>query len=121
MELAKEHDTPFFVFSANRIAHNLKRLMRISDVIDCSLKVCYAAKANSNSEILRTIRDSGSDIEVNSGGELFLALQAGFKGEQIIFNGTSKTEKEINEAIEANIYAIQADSFYEVELIQKTR
>jgi len=118
-ELAKEYDTPLFVFSAKRIRKNLKRLVKISDVIDCQLKVCYAAKANSNSEILKTILNAGSDIEVNSGGELFMALRAGFKGEQIIFNGTSKTEKEISEAIDANIYAIQADSVFEVELIEK--
>ncbi|NNF00882.1 MAG: hypothetical protein HKN25_17835, partial [Pyrinomonadaceae bacterium] len=118
-ELAEEHDTPLFVFSENRIRHNLKQLLKIQDVINCKLKVCYAAKANSNSAILKSIRDAGSDIEVNSGGELFLALKAGFKGDQIIFNGTSKSEKEIVEAIEAEIYAIQADSLFEVELINK--
>lgn len=119
-ELAANYDTPLFVFCENRIRQNLKQLLKISDVINCNLKVCYAAKANSNSAILNAIRAAGSDIEVNSGGELYLALKAGFNGEQIIFNGTSKTEKEISEAIEAEIYAIQADSFFEVELIEKT-
>ena len=52
-------------------------------------------------------------------GELFKALKIGFKPEQIIFNGTSKTETELEEAINAGIYAIQADSFYEIELIEK--
>ena len=68
--------------------------------------------------ILRAVRDAGSDLEVNSGGELFKALKIGFKPEQIIFNGTSKTETELEEAINAGIYAIQADSFYEIELIE---
>jgi diaminopimelate decarboxylase len=119
IELAEKYDTPLFIFSENRIQHNIKRFKKAGQTIDCPLKICYAAKANSNMAILETIRRGGSDLEVNSGGELFKALKAGFRGSQIIFNGTSKTEKEIKEAIEADIYAIQADSIFEVELIQK--
>ncbi len=119
IELAKEYDTPLFVFSEARIKHNINRLKRAEDVIGCRLKVCYAAKANSNMAILRSVKDAGSDLEVNSGGELFKALKVGFKPEQIIFNGTSKTETELEEAISAGIYAIQSDSVYELELTEK--
>lgn len=118
IELAKRFDTPLFVFSEPRIRHNIERLKRAEAVIDCPLKICYAAKANSNMAILRAVRDAGSDLEVNSGGELFKALKVGFAPHQIIFNGTSKTVSELEEAINAGIYAIQADSFYEIELIE---
>src|SRR5205823_4699193 len=60
------------------------------------------------------------DIEVNSGGELWKALKIGFRGDQIIFNGTSKEVWEIENAIEADIYAIQVDSLYELSLIEET-
>ncbi len=119
VELAEKYETPLFVFSESRIQSNIERLKRAEDVIDCNLKICYAAKANSNLGILRAVKQAGSDLEVNSGGELYKALRAGFEGKQIIFNGTSKTEKEIAEAIEAEIYAIQADSLFEIELIEK--
>jgi diaminopimelate decarboxylase len=119
IELAEKHETPLFVFSESRIRHNINRLQRSEDFIDCKLKLCYAAKANSNHQILKAIRRAGSDLEVNSGGELKMALDAGFSGDQIIFNGSAKTEEEIEDAINAEIYAIQADSFYEVELIEK--
>lgn len=119
IELADKYDTPLFVFSEKRIKDNIKHLMNIEDVIDCKLKICYASKANSNLGVLGVVKDAGSSIEVNSGGELFIALKVGFSPDQIIFNGTSKTEKEIAEAINAGIYAIQADSFFEIELIEK--
>ena len=64
------------------------------------------------------MRDAGIDCEVNSGGELFKALRAGFRPDQIIFNGTSKTDAEIDEAIGAGIYSINVDSVYEIELIE---
>ncbi|MGB7200798.1 MAG: alanine racemase [Pyrinomonadaceae bacterium] len=120
VELAREHGTPLFVFSEARIKHNIERLKTVQDVIDCPLKICYAAKAMSTMGILQVVRDAGIDIEVNSGGELWKALKAGFTGERIIFNGTSKEVWEIEDAINAGIYAIQVDSLYELSLIEKT-
>ncbi len=119
IDLAHKFATPLFVFSESRIKQNIERLKKAESVIDCRLKICYAAKANSNMAILRTVREAGSDLEVNSGGELFKALKIGFQPEQIIFNGTSKTEIELESAISAGIYAIQSDSLYEIELTEK--
>src|SRR5205807_8159576 len=120
VDLAREHGTPLFVFSESRIRHNIRRLHKAQDVINCPLKVCYAAKANSTMAILRAVKDAGCDIEVNSGGELWKALKIGFRGDQIIFNGTSKEVWEIENAINAEIYAIQVDSLYELSLIEAT-
>ena len=119
IDLASEFGTPLFVFSESRIRRNIERIKRSESVIDCPLKICYAAKANSNMAILRAVKDAGADLEVNSGGELYKALKIGFGGEQIIFNGTSKEVWEIENAINAEIYAIQADSVYEIELIER--
>ncbi|HUR99224.1 MAG TPA: diaminopimelate decarboxylase [Pyrinomonadaceae bacterium] len=118
--LAREHGSPLFVYSESRIRHNIERLRKSAEVIDCPLKICYAAKAMSTLGILRAVKDSGIDIEVNSGGELWKALKVGFRGEQIIFNGTSKEVWEIENAIDAEIYAIQVDSLYELSLIEET-
>lgn len=119
IELAEKFETPLFVFSTAKIKQNIARLKKVEEVIGAKLKVCYAAKANSNMAILRTVKEAGSDIEVNSGGELFKVLKVGFNPEQIIFNGTSKTEAELAEAITTGIYAIQADSLFEIELAEK--
>ncbi len=118
IELATQFRTPLFVFSESRIKHNIERLKHAEKFIDCNLKVCYAAKANSNMAILRTVKDANCDLEVNSGGELWKALKIGFTGDQIIFNGTSKEIWEIENAINAEIYAIQVDSPFELSLIE---
>ncbi|MBK7510890.1 MAG: diaminopimelate decarboxylase [Chloracidobacterium sp.] len=118
--LAREFGTPLFIFSEDRIRHNISRLKRAEFAIGCPLKVCYAAKANSTMGILRAVKDAGSDLEVNSGGELWKALEIGFTGDQIIFNGTSKEVWELEMAINAGIYAIQVDSVYELSLIEST-
>lgn len=120
VELAKRYGTPLFVFGEARIKHNVERLKRAERFIDAPLKICYAAKANSNMAVLRCVKEAGADLEINSGGELYKALKIGFLPEQIIFNGASKTVEEIEAAIDAGIYAIQVDSIYELELIEKT-
>src|SRR4030095_11057958 len=119
IELVKEFDSPLFVFSESRIRDNISRLQRAAGAVDRPIKFCYASKANSNMAILRVVLDSGIDIEVNSGGELFKALRVGFRPDQIIFNGTSKSDDELDDAVRAGIYAINVDSIYEIELVEQ--
>lgn len=116
--LGDRFDTPLFVFSAPRIRANIARL-RQAAAHHARLKLCYASKANNLLGVLRVVRDSGIDIEVNSGGELFRALRAGFAPEQIEMNGIAKSEQEIAEAISAGIYAINLDSPFELELVER--
>jgi diaminopimelate decarboxylase len=118
VELAHEQGSPLFVFSAPRIRANIARLQAAAKQVDRPIKFCYASKANSNMAVLRTVRDAGIDIEVNSGGELYKALRVGFRHDQIIFNGTSKTNEELDEAVRAGIYSINVDSIYEIELVE---
>ena len=120
VELIKQHGSPLFVFSEPRIRHNIGRLQKAADAVDRPIKFCYASKANSNMAILKTVLDSGIDVEVNSGGELFKALRVGFKPEQIIFNGTSKSDDEIDDAVRAGIYAINIDSVFEIGLVEQS-
>jgi diaminopimelate decarboxylase len=93
IDLAAQFGTPLFVFSEPRIRHNVERLKRSEGAIDCPLKICYAAKANSNMAILRVVRDAGSDLEVNSGGELFKALKIGFSPETNHFQWHKQSQK----------------------------
>lgn len=118
VELVHKHGSPLFVFSEPRIRWNIARLQAAAKQVDRPIKFCYASKANSNMAVLRTVRDSGIDIEVNSGGELYKALRVGFRPNQIIFNGTSKTNEELDEAVRAGIYSINVDSIYEIELVE---
>ncbi|MEJ7617033.1 MAG: diaminopimelate decarboxylase [Pyrinomonadaceae bacterium] len=116
--LAQAFETPLFVFSEPRIRHNIERLKSAAAKQDRPVRFCYASKANSNMSVLAAVRDAGIDIEVNSGGELYKALRARFAPEQIIFNGTSKTNGELEEAVGAGIYSINVDSIYEIELVE---
>jgi diaminopimelate decarboxylase len=119
LELVRKYDSPLFVFSAPRITANINRLKSAAQSVEHPIRFFYASKANSNMAVLKTVLASGIDIEVNSGGELFKALCAGFRADQIIFNGTSKSAAELDEAVGAGIYAINVDSIYEIGLVEE--
>lgn len=120
LALVNDFNSPLFVFSESRIRDNIKRLQLAADTVDRPIKFCYASKANSNMAILKVVLESGIDIEVNSGGELFKALRVGFRPDQIIFNGTSKSDEELDDAVRAGIYAINVDSIYEIDLVEQS-
>jgi diaminopimelate decarboxylase len=120
LELVKAFNSPLFVFSEGRIRDNITRLQKAAAAVDRPIKFCYASKANSNMAILKVVLESGIDVEVNSGGELFKALRVGFRAEQIIFNGTSKSDDELDDAVRAGIYAINVDSIYEIDLVEQS-
>jgi diaminopimelate decarboxylase len=116
--LAQQYGTPLFVISAPRIRHNITNLLEARAYFS-RLKLCFASKANNLLGVLRVVKEAGVDVEVNSGGELFKALKAGFRPDQIEMNGIAKSESELAEAIETGIYAINVDSPYELELIEQ--
>ncbi len=120
LQLVQHYNSPLFVISEQRIRNNISRLQHAAGVVDRPIKFCYASKANSNMAILKAVLDSGIDVEVNSGGELFKALRVGFRPDQIIFNGTSKSDDELDDAVRAGIYAINIDSVYEIGLVEKS-
>ncbi|MEP6635376.1 MAG: diaminopimelate decarboxylase [Acidobacteriota bacterium] len=116
--LIEKYDSPLFVFSAPRIRFNIERLKSAALSVEKPIRFFYASKANSNMAVLKTVLAAGIDVEVNSGGELFKALRVGFRPDQIIFNGTSKSAEELDEAVRAGIYAINVDSIYEIGLVE---
>ncbi len=117
--LAGRVDTPFFLYSRRRIAANVARLREAFESRHAASRVLFAGKACSNLWFLDQIRAAGAGIEVNSGGELWKALRAGFTPEQAVFNGVAKSRRELEEAAAAGIRGIVADSLCELRRIDE--
>ncbi|MEM1545145.1 MAG: alanine racemase [Candidatus Methanomethylicia archaeon] len=112
-ELAKLYDTPLIVFSERRILENLKSVNDLKNIYD-KIKIYYAVKACSNVSILKIIREMNIGVEVSSIGELFKTCVAGFKSENIIFNGPAKKLKDIEIAVRLGVKCINVDSMSEL-------
>jgi diaminopimelate decarboxylase len=77
----------------------------------------YAIKANSTTAVVRELRSLGARADANSGGEIEVALRAGFSADQIVFTGVGKTRAELERAIGLGVAAINAESPGEVDRI----
>lgn len=80
-------------------------------------KSFYALKANSNSEILKTLKTLGFGLDVVSQGEIERGLAVGFSASDIIFSGVGKTAAEISFAIKNKIHQFNVESLGELERI----
>ncbi len=77
----------------------------------------YAIKANATLAVVREMRAAGAHADANSGGEIDVALRAGFAPDQIVFTGVGKTHDELARAVALGLRAINAESPGEVERI----
>ena len=113
--LAAAHGTPLYVYSAATIA---ARYRAIDDAFaGYPHAIHYALKANSTLAIARLLRGLGSFADANSGGEIDVALRAGFIPPQIVFTGVGKTSAELAQAIELGVRSINVESAGEIERI----
>ncbi|MSP13021.1 MAG: diaminopimelate decarboxylase [Chloroflexi bacterium] len=81
--------------------------------------ICYAYKANSSLALTHFLARLGAAADVVSGGELFIARQAGVPPQRIVFNGNGKTNTELAYAISQNVTLIQVDALEELPRLSR--
>ena len=113
--IAAAQGTPLYVYSAATI---VSRYRAVDDAFASHPHAMhYALKANSTLAIARLLRSLGSGADANSGGEIDVALRAGFIPPQIVFTGVGKTGAELEQAIDLGVKTINAESDGELERI----
>ena len=113
--ILKKQKTPFYIYSENQIITNFLKFKNTFK--KTNPLICFAAKSNSNLNILRVLGKLGAGADVVSGGELLKALKAGIKAKKIVFSGVGKTEEELKTAINKNILLINCESESEAKLV----
>ncbi|WP_327178530.1 diaminopimelate decarboxylase [Streptomyces sp. NBC_01335] len=114
--IAEEFGTPLFVYDAQSIGDDYRRLR---DGLRPSVDIFYSLKANPNISVSACLRSLGAGAEVSSEAELFTALRAGFAPEDIIFLGPGKTARELAACVRAGIRAVVCESFGELRRLDR--
>ena len=102
LQAASEFGTPLFVYDADQIVGQYRRLANAFSVPN--LKLHYALKALNNINILQLLKSQGAGLDAVSIQEVQLGLRAGFKPDQIMFTPNSIAFDELIEAIESGVH-----------------
>lgn len=113
--IAAQAGTPTYVYSAPSIRAAWTALD--SAFASAPHAIHYALKANSTLAVLRILRALGSGADANSGGEIEVALRAGFRPSDLVFTGVGKKDAELRRAITLGVRSINAESAGEIARI----
>ncbi|MBX7118055.1 MAG: diaminopimelate decarboxylase [Gemmatimonadaceae bacterium] len=115
--IAQEAGTPAYVYSAAVLRDRVARLD--AALAGAPHAIHYSCKANGSRGVLEVLRAAGSCVDVVSGGELFKALRAGFRPDQILFGGVGKQAHELREALRVGVKLINVESLAELHLVSR--
>ena len=101
LDAAAKFGTPLFLYDIDKIKECYHSLFKF--IPYKNLKIHYALKANYNIAILKALRDIGCGLDTVSPAEVALALELGFKKEDIIYTANNMTDAEFAEVYAAGV------------------
>jgi diaminopimelate decarboxylase len=111
----KNLETPFYYYDLNLLGKTLQACQNAS--AKYNFHVHYAMKANFNPKVLDLIQSYGLGADCVSGNEVKAAIEHGFDKGKVVFAGVGKSDKEINEALDRDIFCFNVESVQELQII----
>ena len=118
--LAKEYGTPLYLMDEERIRHNCRVYVNaMKKYFGESALPLFASKAASFKAVYKIVMEEGMGVDVVSCGEMYTAKSAGFAMENAYLHGNNKTDFDIEYAIDCGLGYFVADSFEELDSIDR--
>jgi diaminopimelate decarboxylase len=108
-------ETPFYYYDLGLLRKTLEACKTASDKY--GFHVHYAMKANFNPKVISAIQSHGFGADCVSGNEVSTAIANGFDKSKVVFAGVGKSDKEINTALDADIFCFNVESIQELFII----
>jgi diaminopimelate decarboxylase len=119
VELAREFGTPAYVVAEDDLRQRARTFVDALAARHEDYDVLFASKAFPCTAVYRVLKEEGLSCDVASGGELALALRAGFDPRRIYLHGNAKSEEELRAALEAGVGHIVLDSFDDFDRLER--
>ncbi|RYY36265.1 MAG: diaminopimelate decarboxylase [Sphingobacteriaceae bacterium] len=110
-------ETPFYYYNLDLLRQTLEACREASSKY--GFHVHYAMKANFNPKVLQAVQAHGFGADCVSGNEVLAAIKYGFDKGKVVFAGVGKSDKEINAALDADIFCFNVESVQELEVINE--
>ena len=119
--IADQYGTPLYVYSKSRLEENINRLFNAINKSFNNYQIYYAVKANSNIQIIRTLKNEFNDLgcDCSSPGELFAATKAGLNMSECVYTGNYESLEDLQIAYDSGseINLDDLNSFKRLETI----
>jgi diaminopimelate decarboxylase len=119
VELVREFGSPAYVVAEDDLRARARAFLDAIASRQVDYDVLFASKAFPCSAVYRTLAEEGLGCDVASGGELALALRAGFDPHRVYLHGNAKSVLELREALQAGVGHIVLDSFDDLERLEQ--
>ena len=119
VELAERFGTPAYLYAEDDIRGRARQYVGAFERRTDGFEVIYGSKALPCSAAYRVMREEGLSVDVASGGELRMALAAGFDPARIHMHGNNKSEDELRYAFDSGVAHLILDSFDEIERAER--
>src|SRR4051794_15735877 len=119
VELAEEHGTPAYLYAEDDIRSRARDYREAFEGRGADYEVLFASKSLPCTAAYRLFAEEGLSVDVASGGELHMALKAGFDPDRIHMHGNNKSDEEVLFAARAGIRHLILDSFDEIERCER--
>jgi diaminopimelate decarboxylase len=119
VELAEEHGTPAYFYAEDDIRSRAREYRQAFESRGAEAEVLFASKSLPCTAAYRLLSEEGLSVDVASGGELHMALKAGFDPDRIHMHGNNKSDEEVLSAARAGIRHLILDSFDEIERCER--
>jgi diaminopimelate decarboxylase len=120
LALAREFGTPAYVVAEDDLRARARAfLAAAAQAGHGDLHVVFASKAFPCTAVLSLFAGEGLWCDVASGGELHLALHAGFAPERIVLHGNAKSEAELRMALRHRVGLVVIDNFDEIDRLER--
>lgn len=118
--LAHQHGTPLYILDAATITQHCRRYHEaLRHGYRGPSSIHYASKALLNTVVAHIMTTEGLGLDVVSGGELYIALQAGVPATRLHLHGNVKPRAELEMALEVGIGRIVVDTLDELALLSQ--
>ena len=111
-ELIKKYGSPLYVYDERILRKSCREMHNL--LPKKNLRVNYSAKANSNIEILKIVRDEDIDVDAMSPGEIYVQKLAGYNADRIFYIGNNVSKEEMQYAINEKVL-VSVDSLAQLE------
>jgi diaminopimelate decarboxylase len=119
VELAEAHGTPAYTYAEDDMRSRARAYREAFEKGGLDFEILFASKSLPCTAAYRLFAEEGLSVDVASGGELHMALQAGFDPARIHMHGNNKSDEEILFAARSGVGHLILDSFDEIERCER--